>query len=43
MIDTPAEIPAHIVEPLLIVVMSCVVGFIVLATLLPILRLSGSL
>ena len=30
-------------EPALIVVMSCIVGFIVLSTLLPILRLSGSL
>jgi len=30
-------------EPALIVVLSCVIGFIVLATILPILRLSGSL
>lgn len=45
--DSEVEIASRravsILEPILIVIMSCIVGFIVLATVLPILRVSGSL
>lgn len=41
-VDVAARQAVSLLEPILIVIMSCIVGFIVLATILPILRISGS-
>lgn len=42
-VDVAARQAVSVLEPLLIIVISLIVGFIVLATILPIIRLSGSL